>query len=329
MNDPRTPGAESAARSIGAPVSLSLQHVLIGERLRNAVPEHVTALAESIAEIGLQTPITVVESAEFSGGRKLKRWQLVAGLHRLEACRKLGHAEIAAFVVEMKGADRGLWECDENLCRAELTPAQRAKFTAQRKMWYEIKHPETRHPGNGGTFKGNQHVVADNLSATTFSKDTATKTGSTERDIRRDARRGEKIAPDVIDAITGTEHDKGTTLDAFVRMRTAKEQRSAVQALKAGKPLPAPKQKPRSAAHTLCALKQLSALTDEELIQATAEHLRILDQGTALTEDERLRAANLILTWLTAPGRVRVLFAANYLREDIEAVAKLMTSAAA
>ena len=51
----------------------------------------VNSLAESILEDGLQTPISV--------RRDGKRYVLVTGLHRLEACKALGEASITAIVV--------------------------------------------------------------------------------------------------------------------------------------------------------------------------------------------------------------------------------------
>lgn len=51
----------------------------------------VGKLAESILEEGLQTPISV--------RRDGKRYVLVTGLHRLEACKALGEASITAILV--------------------------------------------------------------------------------------------------------------------------------------------------------------------------------------------------------------------------------------
>lgn len=66
-------------------------------------------------------------------------------------------------------------EIDENLCRAELTPAQRAAAIARRKQIWEALHPEsgTTCPTLGG--RGN---VA-------FAADTATVSGQSKKDINR------------------------------------------------------------------------------------------------------------------------------------------------
>jgi sulfiredoxin len=54
-------------------------------------PDVVAELAESILELGQQTPILV--------RRDGARFVLVEGLHRLEACRALGEATILGYLV--------------------------------------------------------------------------------------------------------------------------------------------------------------------------------------------------------------------------------------
>ncbi|MGP0091748.1 MAG: ParB N-terminal domain-containing protein [Xanthobacteraceae bacterium] len=57
-------------------------------------PKVVDEIAESILEIGLQAPILVRRDGE--------RYVLVEGLHRLEACRKLGEETIVGFLVQAR-----------------------------------------------------------------------------------------------------------------------------------------------------------------------------------------------------------------------------------
>ena len=56
----------------------------------------------------------------------------MAGLHRLEACRTLGHAEIAARVLDLDALGVELVEIDENLVRRELTVLEQAEHLARR-----------------------------------------------------------------------------------------------------------------------------------------------------------------------------------------------------
>lgn len=92
------------------------------------VPEHrargldaaaVSRLAESMAQIGLQTPITVRDDGEWP--------VLVAGLHRLKAAERLGWEKIDAIYLEGDERDARLWEISENLHRADLSAVERAE----------------------------------------------------------------------------------------------------------------------------------------------------------------------------------------------------------
>ena len=102
----------------------------------------VAALAESIGQVGLISPITV---------RPLgSQWETLAGAHRLAACRSLGLAEVPAFVTDVDDLHAKLIMIDENLRRKDLSPAERAQWTADRKAIYETLHPETKHGAIGG-----------------------------------------------------------------------------------------------------------------------------------------------------------------------------------
>lgn len=116
-------------------------------------------------------------------------WEIIAGVHRLMACRQLGLVEIEAHVSDDDDLHAELAMIDENLCRAELSPSDRAKQTARRKAIYLELHPETAKEA----FHGNQHVAADNLSVASFAVETAKAIGKDERSVRRDAERGEKV----------------------------------------------------------------------------------------------------------------------------------------
>ena len=63
-------------------------------RRKTLHPETVRMLAEDIVENGLNTPIMVRHDG--------KRYVLVEGLHRLEAVKWLGEAEIDAYLVQAR-----------------------------------------------------------------------------------------------------------------------------------------------------------------------------------------------------------------------------------
>ena len=57
-------------------------------------PETVQEIAESMLEVGQQTPIMVRQDGE--------RFVLVEGLHRLEACKLLGEQTIQGVLVQAR-----------------------------------------------------------------------------------------------------------------------------------------------------------------------------------------------------------------------------------
>lgn len=165
----------------------------------------VAGLVESISSVGMINPIRV----RVSGGR----WEVIAGSHRLAACAELGLAEVDCIVVDDDDLHAELAMIDENLCRAELSPADRAKQTARRKAIYLELHPDTAHGANQHTKAGE-----DNLSTPNFAEATAAITGADARTVRRDAERGEKVIDEVLDMIRGTKLDTGTYLDKIKRL---------------------------------------------------------------------------------------------------------------
>lgn len=98
---------------------LSIGDIEVPEGRREIDPAVVKRLADSIESVGLRHPITV--------RRKGERYILVAGRHRMEACRKLGREHVPATIVSMTNAEARMWEIAENLHRAELTKLQRAE----------------------------------------------------------------------------------------------------------------------------------------------------------------------------------------------------------
>ena len=77
------------------PVKVKLDEIYVPTRLRPTLDERkVQAIAESVIENGLQTPIQV--------RRDESRYVLVTGLHRLEALRALGESTIQAYVVRAR-----------------------------------------------------------------------------------------------------------------------------------------------------------------------------------------------------------------------------------
>jgi ParB-like chromosome segregation protein Spo0J len=82
-------------RSLLKPVVIKIDEIYIPLALRKPVDaQKVETIAESIAEIGQQTPILVRPDKA--------RYVLVSGLHRLEACKALGETTIIANLVQAR-----------------------------------------------------------------------------------------------------------------------------------------------------------------------------------------------------------------------------------
>jgi ParB family chromosome partitioning protein len=159
----------------------------------------VAELAASIAEVGLLNPITVTHEH-----------RLIAGYHRLEACKSLGWLEIPVSVVTLSAEDAELAEIDENLVRHELTALERCEQLLRRKKIYEAKYPETRRGVAGG--KARQGLASETVS---FADDAAEKMGVSKRTVQQDIQIAEKLSADVRDCIRDTwiEDDKTFLLE--------------------------------------------------------------------------------------------------------------------
>jgi N6-adenosine-specific RNA methylase IME4 len=206
----------------GLVVDINIAAIRIPDRLRALQDHKVTEFAESIAETGLINPITVRPKAKGAG------YVLVAGRHRLEAVKQLKWEAVRCTVLSDSDADRAeLVEIDENLIRAELSPAERALHLDKRKKFYEKLHPETQH---GATGRGRQKSRQLGDSNDRFTKDTAKKTGHSERTIQRETKRGSIAA--LLDII-GTCLDQGAELDALAKLPEDQQRQLAKQA-KAG-----------------------------------------------------------------------------------------------
>ena len=130
-------------------------------------------MARSISEIGLLNPITIDQE-----------YILVAGLHRLEAVKKLGWTEIECNICTFDTLQTELAEIDENVVRTELSVLEYGELLERRKEIYESLHPETKagQAQAAGMNRAISNNVTDKMSATlkSFAQDTADKLGVSE-----------------------------------------------------------------------------------------------------------------------------------------------------
>lgn len=223
-------------------VRVPISEIVVGERKRSL--GDVTPLAESIAELGLLQPIVITEDR-----------RLVAGMHRLEACRKLGWQEIDARIVQADDMRAELAEIDENLVRNELTALERAEQLARRKAIYEALHPETRKGtaqaikmhrklGHDVAVQYDKYVSADNaltypsykndgkdVLPSNFAENTSVKTGLARRTIEEDVQIATRIPEDVRELLRATPVAESKTDLLTIARMPEEEQREVAKAI--------------------------------------------------------------------------------------------------
>ncbi len=95
------------------------------KRHRAYNPKKAKELAESIERVGLINPITVLKVWE--------GYRLVAGLHRLEACKMLGRSDIPTHPMEADELEAELVELDENLMHSGMTVLEQSEQLQRRR----------------------------------------------------------------------------------------------------------------------------------------------------------------------------------------------------
>ena len=118
----------------GEIAAISVADIDASDRLRPLDEAAVEALMVSIEQRNLEAPIII---RPHGAG-----WKLVAGGHRLEAVKRLGHEVIDAIPRNLDDDEARLAEIDENLIRRELSALDRAIFLAERKAVFDRMNPE-------------------------------------------------------------------------------------------------------------------------------------------------------------------------------------------
>lgn len=185
---------------------------------RNIDRSAVNAIVESIKEIGLLQAITVRRSQRSRAGQMADVFEVIAGLHRIHALRHLGHETIPAIVLEADDLHAELMLIDENLCRNDLSPAERSSAQARRKKIYQKIHPETK---AGGNRKSNGQPGQLIEKTPRYDRSAAASTGSSERTVRREVTRGETLGSETLAKIARTSLDNGDELDALAKLSPA------------------------------------------------------------------------------------------------------------
>jgi len=193
---------------------IEIDRVIVRDRKRQA--GNLDSLKDSIREIGLMQPITVTADLV-----------LIAGFHRLTACKELGWDTIPAIIVELDGLQAELAEIDENLIRNELNQFERATWQARRKEIYEMLHPDTK---KGGDLKSEEAkskrkdcALISEKKTETYTESASKAQGKSERLVQLEAQRGKALQP-IANLIKGTRFENsGTDLDELVKLLDPKK----------------------------------------------------------------------------------------------------------
>lgn len=190
---------------------IQIREIKINPGRREASPERVAELAKSIAEVGLLNPITLDRANT-----------LIAGLHRLEAAKLLGWAEVDCTVSSLEGLQAELAEIDENFVRTDLSAIEYGDLLLRRKEIYEALHPETRNGGDRKSEKIRSAKCTSDFSKS-FVNDTAEKLGVNPSTIRRQIQTAKNMTPEAKTIIRDS-GAKVTKKDAMKLSRLKPEQ---------------------------------------------------------------------------------------------------------
>ncbi len=200
-------------------MQISIFQVNVNAGRREADPEAVQKLADSISKVGLINPITVDQE-----------YTLIAGLHRLEAAKRLGWTEIKCTVSDLEGLQAELAEIDENFVRKDLSDDEFRELLLRRKEIYEALHPETKHGMRNGQTSKDRNLRF--LETKPFAVDTAEKIGVSRATVERQIQTAKNLTPEAKGIIKG---NKVSKTDALKLSRLAPvQQKEAAAKLVAG-----------------------------------------------------------------------------------------------
>ena len=211
-------------------MKIKIVEIKVGDNRREIDEANVANLMKSIREVGLINAITVTQ------GNKL-----IAGAHRLEACKRLGWAEIECNVAELDGLKAELAEIDENLIRHNLNHIDEGEQLLRKKEIYEMLYPETK--AGAAQAIGMNRAVGNNVaefgSATSkksFVDDSAEKMQMTPRAIRKKIQVARDLSPEVKTIVKQHGISEKNSLK-LARIKEPEKQKEAAEKLASGIPI--------------------------------------------------------------------------------------------
>jgi len=193
---------------------VAIDHIKVGLNRRPIKEQKVAELMESIKANGLLNPITLDQQLS-----------LIAGLHRLTACKLLGLDSIECKIITCENAEHArLAEIDENLIRSELDALERAELWLEREQILEQMGLRARPGDNQYTQKSSERISPPVKTTLELAKEV----GYTERTFQQGKQIAKSIAPEVKAIIKSTPIAKSNT--ALLKVaRAGKEEREKAE----------------------------------------------------------------------------------------------------
>lgn len=242
-------------------MKLGIAEIKVLQRKRKLDDSKIASLADSFAALGQLQPITV---AKYDG-----MYKLVAGLHRLEAAKRIGWQTIEASIFEGDEIAAELAEIDENLMRNDLTVLEQGEHLVRRQELIG-KRP--------GRYQDSKGITVIPLKTTA---ELAHDIGLSEISAQKRMQAARNILPEVKELIRDTPvADSITQLLELARMKPEKQIEVARQA----------------AESELTIEDAKKAIRQKEII---AERREIANSGASVPESERWHVWQAdIATWI-------------------------------
>jgi ParB family transcriptional regulator, chromosome partitioning protein len=195
---------------------VNIEQVNFNSNRRTLDNGKVEELMKSISVNGLINPITLD-----------KNYNLIAGLHRLTACKLLGYKEIECNVVPYKNKDRArLAEIDENLIRNEVKGLERAELWRERELILERLELRAKSGDNQYRRQGGEMISSPLQTTSAIAKEL----GYSERAFQYDLQIANDILPEVKKRIEGTPIAESTSVLLEIARSGKQERESAERA---------------------------------------------------------------------------------------------------
>ena len=162
--------------------------IKVGPLFGQPVMKQVKTLASSMDALGLLSPITIDED-----------YNLIAGLHRLEAAKLLKWKDIKCSVSSLPALEAKLAEIDENALRKKTSGIEFGNLLLRRKGIYEALHPETKNGGDRKSAARKRRIAAldaEQKRVKPFAQDAAAKIGVSARTVERKLRIARNLTPE-------------------------------------------------------------------------------------------------------------------------------------